>query len=222
MKCASCGGENPLTASLCSYCGCSLERPAAGGDRRSTFARLKASNEYARSHSPERHAQLPKYQGFHKLLLGGFFTVFIGGSLVGFVMVLVMSVGFGFVGAEFGRGGSLLALLPLLIALIPLAFAVLGFYGFGAIRKKMRTIETAPVEALPVIVADKRTLVSGGSGDSSASTSYFATCENEDGSRQEYQLWDGALYSKMVAGDAGILYVRAGYGLDFDRVVTDG
>ena len=55
-------------------------------------------------------------------------------------------------------------------------------------------------------------------GDISAKINYFVTCETEDGSREEFQLSDGAMYGKMSSGDAGILFLRANYGLDFDRV----
>jgi len=44
------------------------------------------------------------------------------------------------------------------------------------------------------------------------------TCETEDGSRDEYQVWDGKMYGKVSAGDAGSLFLRSNYGLDFDRV----
>ena len=46
--------------------------------------------------------------------------------------------------------------------------------------RKMRAIEEAPVEALPVVVVDKRTHLSGG-GESMVRTSYFATVETERG-----------------------------------------
>jgi hypothetical protein len=99
-------------------------------------------------------------------------------------------------------------------------FVVLGIFLWRKTRKKMDSIESDPVQAIPVIVVDKRTQVSGGSGDSSASTYYFVTCESEDGDRQEYQLWDGSLYGRIAADDGGILFVLAGYGLDFDRVAV--
>ncbi|MCO6455406.1 MAG: DUF2500 domain-containing protein [Pirellulaceae bacterium] len=216
MKCPSCGGESELAAAVCGYCGSALPRPAAE-DKLATFRRLKASPEFARSGLAERHEQLPKYEPAHKLLLGGFFVVFIGGSLVAFVVTLAMALGFGFAGSRFGRGGALFSLVPLLMALAPLGFVLLGVFGYRALRQKMHRIESAPVEALPVIVVDKRTHVSGG-GDTSTTSSYFATCETEDGDRRECQLWDASLYSKLVLGDAGILFLRAGYGLDFDRV----
>ncbi|MBW3599500.1 MAG: DUF2500 domain-containing protein [Planctomycetes bacterium] len=114
--------------------------------------------------------------------------------------------------------GGAFGIIPLVMSLVPLAMAVGGVFLFLHLRKKMETIETAPVEAVPVIVVDKRTAVSGGSGDSSARTSYFVTCETEDGERREYPVWDGNLYGRMADDDAGILYLRADHALDFDRV----
>jgi hypothetical protein len=91
---------------------------------------------------------------------------------------------------------------------------------FRMAKGKMDKFESDPARAVPVIVIDKRTDVWGGHGDNSAKTNYFVTCETEDGAREEYQLWDGAMYGKMSSGDAGILFLRSNYGLDFDRVVV--
>lgn len=44
---------------------------------------------------------------------------------------------------------------------------------------------------------------------------------DEFGDRQEYRFWDGSLYGRIAADDGGILFVRAGYGLDFDRVAVE-
>lgn len=53
-------------------------------------------------------------------------------------------------------------------------------------------------------VVDKRTEVWGGSGDSSASTSYYITFEFEDHSRTELQL-NGNEFGLIVVGDRGEL-----------------
>ncbi len=182
------------------------------------FARIKASREYAASTSTERQARLPSHSSFQKAIPLVFFAVFIGASGMMVAIALGMAGVFGLFGFRAGGGfGAAFSLAPLFMAIVPAAFVVLGIFMFRSLRKKMSTIEDARVEPTPVIVVDKRTHVSGGSGNSSASTNYFVTCETEDGERTEYQVWDGQLYGRMSGTDAGMLFVRAGYGLDFDR-----
>ncbi len=74
----------------------------------------------------------------------------------------------------------------------------------------------APLERVPALVADERTKVSGGSGNSSASTTYFATLEQADGQREEFEI-DSRLAGAIAPGDFGLAYVRAGLLLDFRR-----
>jgi hypothetical protein len=189
------------------------------GDRRAAFARIKESKQYAQSNSPERHAKLPKFHAAHKAFMVIFPLMFVGVALFIFVMALGMGGVFGFMGFRMGGGpGGAFALAPICMSIVPLGMAAFGVYLFVAMQKKMRSIETSPVVALPVVVVDKRTQVSGGSGDSSAQTHYFVTCETEDGERKEYPVWDGNLYGRMAVQDAGIVYLRADHALDFDRV----
>lgn len=62
-----------------------------------------------------------------------------------------------------------------------------------------------PVQTRRVRIATKRQHVSGGAGDSSASTSYYATFEDlETGDRQEFPV-ESDLYSGMADGDFGRL-----------------
>jgi hypothetical protein len=219
MRCPGCGADNPAGAVTCSYCGLHLPQTPEGDDRGAVFDRIRRSPQFAERNSPERHARLPKYQAVHKAFFFVFFAMFIGGTFFIFVMALGMSGVLGFAGFRIGGGfGGGMALIPLVMSLVPLGMAAAGVMLFLTLRKKMETIETAPVEATPVIVVDKRTQVSGGGSDSRASTHYFVTCETEDGPRREYPVWDGALYGRMAAGDAGILYLRADHALDFDRV----
>jgi hypothetical protein len=219
MKCPSCGADNPPQAVACGYCNSQL--PATSdANREVVFARVRSSAEFAGKDAPERHARLPKYSGFQKAFVIVFFALFISMSGGMCVFGLFFAGAFGFIGSQAGGAfGTALGVLPILLLLVVSAgFVAFGVFLWRTIHQKMNAIEQSPVEALPVIVIDKRTHVSGGSGDSSATTSYFATCEREDGSREEYQLWDGKLYGRLSAEDAGILYTRAGYGLDFDRV----
>jgi amino acid transporter len=219
MRCPNCGGDNLPGAATCQFCGSHLPAPASSSDRRAALGRVKSSPQYAKSNLPERHAKLPTFHPVHKAFAVVFPLVFVGVALFIFVMMLGMGGIFGAVGfGAGGRAGGLFGVIPLCMAIVPLGMAALGVFMFVTMRKKMQTIETSPVVALPVIVADKRTEVSGGSGDSSATTRYYVTCETEDGERKEYPVWDGNLYGRMAPGDAGIVYLRADHALDFDRV----
>jgi len=220
MKCKSCGADNPAEAVACAYCSTHLPM-SASTEKAAIFARIKSSDEYGQRDSPERQSRLPNYGAMQKTFLLVFFAMFIGGGGLMFVILLGMAGIFGFFGFEFGGGlGPAFSLAPLCMAVVPLGFVALGVFLFLKTRKKMNSIENDPVQAIAVIVVDKRTHVSGGSGDSSASTSYFLTCEDEDGERKEYQMWDGQMYGRISADDGGVLFVRAGYGLDFDRVAV--
>jgi hypothetical protein len=217
LKCPSCGADNPPETTSCSYCGTHLAvRPSA--ERSAIFARIRSSAEYADRNLPERVARVPRYTAVQKAIPIVFFAVFIGGSAMMLIVALGMAGVLGFFGVRVGGFGAGFSLVPLVMAIVPAGFVVLGIFLLRAVQKKMHTIDSAPLETIPVIVVDKRTHVSGGSGDSSATTNYFVTCETEDGQRQEYQVWDGTMYGRMAHEDAGILFVRAGYGLDFDCV----
>jgi hypothetical protein len=218
MKCRSCGADNSADVVTCNYCGSHLPM-SASTEKTAIFARIKSSDEYRQGESPERQARLPKYGAVQKTFLLVFFAMFVGGGAIMSLVLLGMAGVFGFFGSEFEGGfGAAFSLAPLCMAIVPLGFVGLGIFLFLKTRKKMNSIENDPVQAIAVIVTDKRTHVSGGSGDSSARTNYFITCETEDGNRKEYQVWDGNMYGRISSDDAGVLFVRAGYGLDFDRV----
>jgi Protein of unknown function (DUF2500) len=74
----------------------------------------------------------------------------------------------------------------------------------------------APLQRVPAFVADERTKVSDGGSDSSASTTYYATLEQADGQREEFEI-DSKLAGAIAPGDFGLAYVRAGLLLDFRR-----
>ena len=91
---------------------------------------------------------------------------------------------------------------PLLMSIVPIGFVVIGVVLFKKMKKKMDSLEDGPVDTVPAVIIDKRTLVTSGSGNSSSHTSYFITCEAEDGERKEYQVWDGNMYGRLTADDA--------------------
>lgn len=222
MKCRSCGADIPADSTLCSFCGSQVTISSdskSDRNRQAVFGRIQSSAEFGRAKTPERLAALPKLGMVHKAFLYVFFTLFIGGSAVMSIVALGMAGVFGFAGARAAGGaGAAFSLIPLAMSIVPIGFVVFGFFLFSKLKKRMSSFEDDPVQTLPVIVIDKRTHVWGGSGDSSAKTHYYVTCETEDGQRNEYQVWDGNLYGRMTADDAGVLFARGKFGLDFDRV----
>jgi hypothetical protein len=66
-------------------------------------------------------------------------------------------------------------------------------------------------------IVSKRTLVSGGGGDTSAHTSYYVTFELENGMRQEFHV-RAAEFGLMVEGDHGQLSYQGTRFLDFVRI----
>lgn len=225
MKCPGCGADIAANAAECSFCG-STQRSAETKDgtdasKAAIFAKVKSSPEYEQRQSDDRVARLPRITGVHKAIGLLFPILFIGVSGFIAVMALGMSGLFGIIGFKVGgAGGTAMSIIPAVFSILPMGFVVLGFFLLLQRKKKLASFEDDPLAATPVLVVDKRTHVWGGHGDSSAQTHYFVTCEAEDGNREEYQVWDGKMYGGMSAGDAGILFARAGYGLDFDRVAV--
>ncbi|WP_199195091.1 MULTISPECIES: DUF2500 family protein [Pirellulaceae] len=212
MKCPSCGASLPEDSLKCEFCGSVTSTPSQLHDQ-DIFRRVKESSPYRQRNDPQRIERLPKPGVGSKIFLGVFFTVFCGICLMGVIMTLVMS---GVIGSM--RGVSGFALIPFCMGVVPLGMLGLGVYLAITQFKKMQSLETGELTTQPVIVVGKRTMVSGGSGDSSATTSYFVTFETEDGARREHQVWDGSLYGRISEEDAGVLFLREQYALDFDRV----
>jgi len=50
--------------------------------------------------------------------------------------------------------------------------------------------------------------------------SNFITAQFDDGRRDEFALTTPDLHGKVIQGDAGVLFVRSTFVLDFDRVVV--
>lgn len=74
----------------------------------------------------------------------------------------------------------------------------------------------SPILTRPAWIVAKRTKVSGGSGDTSASTDYFVTFQFEDNSREEFEIKD-AQFGLMAEGDQGELESQGTRFLDFRR-----
>lgn len=74
----------------------------------------------------------------------------------------------------------------------------------------------SPMLAREAKIVSKRTNVSGGSGDTSASTTYFITFEFADRSRVEL-IVTGKTYGLLAEGDTGTLHNQGTRFLDFFR-----
>jgi hypothetical protein len=209
MKCKSCGGDLAPDVSFCSYCGTAVERPAVTAGppgKADVFAAIKQSREYAQRESPTRLHALPRFGALQKVFPFVFAGCFLGVSCLIFVMFLV-------VGSSFRNGVACMAV-------VPLAFVALGIYLFFHFAFKMKRYQAAPLLARPAIIVGKRTQVSGGSGDSSATTTYYLTAEFENGDRREFTPIRQDLYGRLAEGDAGVLFTKSDVLLALDLVRT--
>lgn len=93
------------------------------------------------------------------------------------------------------------------VVIIALGFVlVIGILLTAVVRGSMQWSRNnaSPVETLTARVTGKRTSVSGGHGDSSASTWYHATFELPDGRRDELAI-SAKDYAQLAEGDRGQL-----------------
>lgn len=226
MRCESCGAELPQGQSTCEYCGSTWDRvvPAvavAPHNDRDVFARIRQSPAWAERHSPSRQTRLPQMSPLTTVAPILFLVVFI--MVAGFIgmMMLGMAGAVGAVGfSHMGPMGGGFALMPAFMALVPGAFIVLGIFLLAKHVKTMGAFRNAPVQSHAAIIAGKRTQVSGGGRNSSASTTYYITAEYENGRREEFSTMTHELYARVSEGDAGVLFVRSRYALDFDRLTV--
>ncbi len=149
-----------------------------------------------------------------------FFVLFIG--VAGFIAISALGVSgaVGAVGFGMHPAGGIFGLFGFLFALVPIGFVVLGVVLMKKHLDKIGGFHQADVEGEAAIIVGKRTAVSGGGGDSSVSTSYFLTAEFPDGWRREFATLVPELYAKVAEGDAGVLFTRDSFALDFDRVLS--
>jgi len=85
----------------------------------------------------------------------------------------------------------------------------------GAIKQNNKN-NNSPKLSVPVQVVTKRSDTRGGSGDSSASTSYYVTFQVESGDRMEFKL-SGKEYGMLADDDLGILTFQGTRYLSFER-----
>ncbi len=226
MRCESCGADLPRGKSVCEFCGSTCDRvlPAAAAAQLvgvGVYDRIKASQAWSDRDLPERsrrHAPMPAAATIGPLV---FLVIFI--AMSGFMVFFALGMS-GLLGlAGFGLGGPLgasISLMPAFMALVPIGFVVLGVFMIQKHWKIMSGYRAAPTEACAAVITGKRMEVSGGGGHSSASTCYFVTAELEDGRREEFSVMAPEVYGRIREGDAGVLFVRSRFALDFDRVAV--
>ena len=109
---------------------------------------------------------------------------------------------------------------PIFFAII--FIIVISFFVFIIVKgiSQWNTNNSSPKLTVPAEVVTKRTETSGGSGDSSASTWYYATFQVESGDRMELPM-KGSEYGMLAEGDLGMLTFQGTRYHEFKRVVND-
>lgn len=105
---------------------------------------------------------------------------------------------------------------PIIFFLI-FGIVILGFiFAIGKGISQAAANKTKPVETVPARIIGKRPHTWGGSGDSSAHTSYYVTFELEGGERMEIPVNDN-FYGMHVEGDTGMLTHQGTHMISFER-----
>lgn len=105
---------------------------------------------------------------------------------------------------------------PLFIAVV-FIIVICGFiFTIGSSIKQRNKNNNSPKLSVPVQIVAKRSNTRGGSGDRSASTSYYVTFQVESGDRMELQL-SGQEYGMLAEDDLGILTFQGTRFLNFER-----
>ncbi|NOU72589.1 DUF2500 family protein [Paenibacillus sp. LMG 31458] len=124
-----------------------------------------------------------------------------------------MSSGFNMGPFPGGNGGDLF-----LIIFTSVLVLIIGTFIILIIKSLMAwsSNNASPIQSLDCKVVAKRMHVSGGSGDSSASTSYYATFEFEDRRRLELRV-GREQFGYIVEGDQGTLTYQGTRFKEFSR-----
>ncbi len=200
-------------ARFCEFCGAELPSLPAGArpytphdQRREMFVRLREHPDLERLLQDLPTAPRGTPRSFSDRLLLS--------AAIGVIPALMLY--------ETGDGSGPRPLVP--IAALGAFGAVLALFAFVALTRASTKARTRPspipgVVARPVIVIDERVHVSGGGEKTRAQTAYFATLEDETGSRQEFGV-SGSLAPLLAPNDAGVAYLREGQLLKFARIVV--
>ena len=102
-----------------------------------------------------------------------------------------------------------------ILVIFVIVFATIIF-GIASKVKENHRNNSMEEETKPARIIAKRTHVWGGRGDMSASTSYYATFENEKGDRAEFSVSDD-FYGMYAEGDKGMLTHQGTRFIHFER-----
>jgi hypothetical protein len=103
---------------------------------------------------------------------------------------------------------------PVLFVLLFLAAALAIIFAGLSMASRALRFKNAPIQRCVAVIVKDRSEVVG--GESSTSTSYFATLQLRGGSRVELPTY-GSLAGRLVIGDIGIAFVKSQTLVDFTR-----
>jgi hypothetical protein len=124
--------------------------------------------------------------------------------------------------AGFPDGNFGIVIIVVLLLFATFFVLIFGAITFAIVRGLMQWNQNnkAPLVTVPATVVAKRGHVSGGSGDSSSSTSYYVTFEVRGGERHELQM-TGPEFGTLVEGDRGLLRMQGTRYKGMDRTPQD-
>ncbi len=114
-------------------------------------------------------------------------------------------------------GEAMFTIIPIFIGIV--AIIIFGGITFAIVKSigTWNSNNNSPQLTVPAEVVTKRTKTSGGSGDSSASTWYYATFQVKSGDRMELAV-NGSQYGMLADGDVGMLTFQGTRFNGFERV----
>ena len=115
-----------------------------------------------------------------------------------------------------GFGNAMFSIAPIFIAVIFLIVIVTITFSAGKGVKEYFSNNSKEEVTMPARIITKRAHVWGGHHDTSASTSYYITFEDEQGNRAEFSV-GSKLYGMYAEGDTGMLTHQGTRFLDFER-----
>lgn len=115
-----------------------------------------------------------------------------------------------------GFENIMFSIAPIFIAIVFLIVIGTIFFRIGSSTKEYFRNNSMEEVTIPARIISKRTHVWGGHGNTSASTSYYITFEDEQGNRAEFSV-SSKLYSMHAEGDKGMLTHQGSRFLHFER-----